>query len=344
MIGRPPAWVDRWPLRFERETLHVERPGFDGRLCERAIAAGVRLVRDRVTDVRVDRDRIVDYGTRSGERFAGVWFVDATGRRRLIARAAGIAHRRWGPPRIAVWCQRDATSAFDGTMLYLDDTADELVWVWEIPITPDRHSVGVVMTVRRFRSLHGAGSSPADVLVGELSRFPRFRDLSPGSLQGVRTRTYRPYVSDRVSGTNWLMTGEAATLADPITAIGVTAAVRHASEAAEIIRANAHDPGAARSQLEAYDRRVRRVAGLYNLGIETLIYQPQLRRALGTRWASRAYVPLGYLTNSLYSRLRPTTAPRMAAFGVVLGLFHLWVRAWTLVARSPSGRTRPPGT
>ena len=34
-----------------------------------------------------------------------------------------------------------------------------------------------------------------------------------------------------VAGTNWLIAGEAASMVDPITANGVTAALRHAAEA-----------------------------------------------------------------------------------------------------------------
>jgi flavin-dependent dehydrogenase len=129
------------------------------------------------------------------------------------------------------------------------------------------------------------------------------------------------------------MIGEAAAFADPITSIGMTMAMRHASEAAELIIDNADSPAGAEQELSTYDRRVRDVAGLYNLGVETLMYRPLLRRAFGIRWASRAYVPLGYLTNSLYTRLKPVTRSRMTALGLVLGVLRLWVQTWLVIAR-----------
>jgi flavin-dependent dehydrogenase len=333
MVGRPRSWLHWWPLRFEHVTLHLDRQRFDELLYEKARSASVTFVWDHVTDIRFDGDRIVGFGTRSGRWFAGDWFIDAAGRRRLIARTAGIDRDEWGVPRISLWSHCDAAMGFEGTMLHLNGRSDDLTWAWEIPISAHRQSVGVVMPLSRFQSLRRTGRSLAEVLVDELARFPRFPAVSPSRLETVRTRTYRPFVSTRVTGANWLMIGEAAAFADPITSIGMTMAMRHASEAAELIIDNADSPAGAEQELSTYDRRVRDVAGLYNLGVETLMYGPLLRRAFGIRWASRAYVPLGYLTNSLYTRLKPVTRSRMTALGLVLGVLRLWVQTWLVIAR-----------
>ena len=59
LVGRPPRWMGRWPLRFWFETVHVDRARFDTALHEAASSAGVRFVRDRVAGVDVDQDRVV---------------------------------------------------------------------------------------------------------------------------------------------------------------------------------------------------------------------------------------------------------------------------------------------
>jgi flavin-dependent dehydrogenase len=277
MIGRPSPWVHRWPLRFEEVTLHVNRQSFDACLHQKAVEAGVMLVRDRVCDMRFNGDRIIEYDGRSGGRFTGTWFIDATGRRAVIARAAGIARRTWEPQRIALWCQHEADAAFEGTMLYLDDRDEDLTWAWLIPISTGRQSVGVVMSLSRFRALRDEGRSPAEVVADVSTGLPEFGNITPASVRGLRSRTYRPVVSSRVTGVNWLMVGEAAAFSDPITSMGVTAAMRHAAEAAELILRDVRHPGTAGPALAAYDRRVRHVAVLYNLAIESLPYRPVVR-------------------------------------------------------------------
>jgi len=334
LVGRPPQWLHRWPLRFEQVTLHLDRPGFDQRLYEGALDAGVEFVWDQVRSVHFAGDRIVGWGGSSGERYAASWFLDASGRRRVVARAAAIGMRRWGIDRISMWSHYEASPVFAGTVLHLDDQADQLSWGWQIPVATDRESIGVVLPLRRFRVLRQAGRPLLPVLADVLDWFPGLSPIALNRLEPVRTRTYRPYVSDRVAGANWMMIGEAAAFVDPLTSIGVTSAIRHASEAAQLIIQHPAASEQANRHLAAYDRRVRDIAALYNQAVEELLYRPQLRQRLGMRWASRAYVPLGYLTTSSYTRLNPVTPRGRAGFAVVLAFFRAWVRSWVWVSRN----------
>ena len=333
LIGRPPEWVRRRPLRFEYQTAHLDRLQFDEQLFEVARGAGVEFEWDHVRRVDFHGESIVGFQTRSGRRLSGDWFVDASGRRRLIARSAGIESRRWGVPRISLWSQCTCPMAFEGTMLYLDGSADELTWAWEIPLAACRTSVGVVMPQTAFRHLRAVGDLPAQILVDELARLRRRRGNGVAGLETVGVRSYRPDVVSLVARANWMMAGEAAALVDPLTSIGVTLAMRHASEAARLIIAHVRSPHPAGPALAEYDRRVRLFAGLSNSGIDELMYRPRLRRAVGIRWASRAYVTLGYGTSSLYTRLAPITPMRAAAVNALFRAGSGWVRAWRVVGR-----------
>lgn len=52
---------------------------------------------------------------------------------------------------------------------------------------------------------------------------------------------------------------------------------------------------------------------------------------------------LGYGTNSLYTRLKPTTRGRMMTLGVLIAGYRMWVHAWLALARNRS-RTGPAGS
>jgi flavin-dependent dehydrogenase len=329
--GRPPAWVKRWPLRFEASTLHVDRWKFDAVLYELASEAGVEFVWDGLESIVLSNDRVVECRSRSGRRVAGRWFLDASGRARLLARSASIGRKHYGQARIGLWTEVEAPMREETTTLYLDDGPDQLSWIWEIPIAADRQSLGVVLPLERFRKQRTDGSSIEEILVRELHRHKAFRDLPPDALGRVETRTFRSYVHERTVGANWLMIGEAAALVDPLTSLGVTCALRHASEAVQVIGRRTGDDEA--RALAAYDRRVRRVAALYNGSIDALMYSPAVRQSMGLRSAARAYVILGYAVNSLYSRIRPTTRVRRAAMELVLRVFTLWTRTWLALAR-----------
>ena len=74
----------------------------------------------------------------------------------------------------------------------------------------------------------------------------------------------------RVAGTNWLITGEAAAMVDPMTANGVTAALRHASEASRILIESRRRQRIPYLAAAMYSRRVLGLAMNFNRGIVQL--------------------------------------------------------------------------
>ena len=77
---------------------------------------------------------------------------------------------------------------------------------------------------------------------------------------------------------------------------------------------------------------------LYNSAIESLIYESPVRRAFGLRAAGLAYVLVGYGTNTLYTRLRPTTRAKTAVLATIVSAMRLWRRAWLAAARAAARR------
>jgi len=113
-------------------------------------------------------------------------------------------------------------------------------------------------------------------------------------------RTYKG-----VCGPNWIIVGEAASQSEPITGNGVTAALRHTAEASSLIckyRDQGRIPFPARA---AYNMRVLQVGSFFNSLIEKFFYQPPLRARLGLFGTARTYTVPAWLTNLMYSRMRP---------------------------------------
>jgi flavin-dependent dehydrogenase len=318
--------MGRWPLRFRFETVHVDRARFDTALYEAAVSAGVRFVRDRVADIDVDQDRVVRCWTQLGKPLTARWFIDGSGRARLFARAFGIGRIEFGPTRVAIWGQCEAPQRLDGTMLYLDDGPADLRWAWEIPLTPQRQSVGVVISHAEFQERRHSRIASDAILRDILAGFPGITRWGAEELHAAHVRSVRCYTHRRVAGGNWFMVGEAAAFVDPLTSTGVSAAMRHGVEAAEIIRSG-RQPRAKRA-LQRFDRRVRSMSNLYNNAIEALLYAPGVRRNVGIRWAARAYVILGFGMSALYARIGGIGAARHAGVLGIAGCYRLWMHGW----------------
>ncbi len=159
--------------------------------------------------------------------------------------------------------------------------------------------------------------------------------MEAADLQGVQVRGVRNYTHERVSGRNWMMIGEAAASVDPLTSSGVSSAMRHGIEAAAIIERCGRRE--ATRALRRFDRRVRSVSALYNEAIEALLYSTAVRNRIGTRWAARAYVILGFGMSALYSRIGASGGARHAAILALASLFRLWLGGWRVAARLRRG-------
>lgn len=136
-----------------------------------------------------------------------------------------------------MWTYFPVTDPVQGTTLYMDPPPTEyLDWIWEIPISPQTVSVGVVTTGELMKSKRDQGLSVEEIYRQELAKFPRFEPLLPsGPVGEMNVTSFKCRVYLGVARPNWLICGEAASMVDPITSNGVTAALRHASEASSLI-------------------------------------------------------------------------------------------------------------
>lgn len=331
----PPPVIRRRPLGFETVTLHVDRTGLDSRLFAHARALGTEFLWERVASVETAAGRVAGCSTASGRRIDARWFIDASGAARVLARAMDIPVAVYGRRKVCLWTYFDTRPLHDGTAFFVDNGDAYLTWVWDIPISPQRTSVGLVLPADALRERRRSGGTLQRVLFEELSRHPRFRGLleTQPAFEVERT-SFQPYVTTRICGANWMMIGEAASLPDPLTGNGVTSGMRHARHAVEAILAAGSGEQVAVARRRAYDQHVFRLGHAFNAHIENAVYRHPLRHGLGLKTATYVYTFFAFFMNALHARFEPRGRVEMAIFSLLFTAARAWVGGWILAARA----------
>ncbi|HEY6332244.1 MAG TPA: NAD(P)/FAD-dependent oxidoreductase [Blastocatellia bacterium] len=351
--AQPKEWFRRRPISFEVVTLHVDRVEMDRRIFEVAERLGTGFLWSRVSKIETHEGRVIAIRTGDNKRFTARWFIDASGQARLFARAFNIPKVEYGKPKVCVWARFKTAIHNEGTTFYVDpDPGEYLAWIWEIPIRPLVSSIGCVMPADRMKNLHSAGQDVKAIFTAEIAKHTRLARLAAAEPNfEIYTCSYRTYVHERVCGDNWFMVGESASLPDPLTSNGVTAAIRHSKEACAFITETERRHGGKESQSPiitpartrwVYEKNVRGMGHVFNHSIETAIYATELRKGLGVRSAQKVYTAFSYTINALYSRWQPRTPFRSKLFGWLLSGVWTWIEWWALVG-SATMKFRPLG-
>lgn len=331
----PRDWLGEPPLNIELKTLHVDRLRLDQELLTLALEAGVRVVPDKVTRVERMGRRVSAVQTAVGETYSGDWFIDASGiGASLFGREFNLPKVDHGPAKVAIWRYYPVTDPVQGTTLYMDPSPTQyLDWVWEIPVNPHSVSVGVVTTGEAMKAKRDAGLTVEEVYRQELARFSRFEALLREPVGELNVTSFKCRAYSGVAGPNWLICGEAASMVDPITSNGVTAALRHAAEAsALIVRYGARGSLPLRARI-CYSSRILQMAKFFNEGIEKVVYEPPLRNRIGLGKAGKIYTGPAWSMNVVYARLKPFGVFSTLLLNSILGAFRLSARAYYQLCR-----------
>ena len=321
----PSAWLGDKPFRVELRTLHVDRLKLDQELLNIARTQGVEWLHDKVVGIERDGKKIAAVVTASGSRISAPWFIDASGfGGSAIAREFNIPAITSGPPKVALWAYFPVTEAIEGTTLYMDPSAEDyLDWIWEIPIQEKGVSVGYVLSGAAMKALRAEGLSVEEIFRRQLTKFPRFAAaLEASNIDKVHVTSFRCRAHVKTAGPNWMMAGEAASMVDPITANGVTAALRHASEAASMIRRFQSTGVLPRRVRTCYSARVLLLAKFFNGGIEKIVYEPPVRNHIGLARSGVIYTAPAWSMNAVYARLKPTGMLSTGLVALALSAFR----------------------
>jgi len=328
----PGEWLGKPPFNIDLRTLHVDRSQLNRAIREIFLASGVTLIADRVVQVETTGRSVDAVLTASGERIASKWFLDASGSAAsLFPRTFKLPAYEYGPHKVAMWDYFSVSESIEGTTLHTDGAGPRYMeWVWQIPIHPDTISVGYVSPGESVKEKRQRGLTVQEIFLAQLERFPDLRGLVQ-STDSPRTTSFRCRVYANIAGPNWLVAGEAASMVDPMTSNGVTAALRQGAEAAELIIRYRNRGRISRLAGAMYGQRVLSLARFFNSAIENVLYDWPIRNRIGPFQAGDMYTIPAWSLNVVYSRLRPrgfvsTTFFRLLVGSLrsLIGLFH-WI-------------------
>jgi 2-polyprenyl-6-methoxyphenol hydroxylase-like FAD-dependent oxidoreductase len=283
-----PAHASTVELPFGHASLSCERALLDAALLEAAEAAGVSIVRGRVTGIvregaRVAGLTLLDAGGAAGEIHAR-WTVGADGCGSVVARAAGLTTRSWKRPRFAIGGHYTGFGAFDGFIeMYVGGGA----YFALNPLGRDRTNVMVVVAKRQLEAWsrfvdRGIAGKAAELAQGRRS-FADAQLEGPRAAIGPLAHDVRAPIADGL-----VLAGDAAGFLNPFTGQGVFLALTSAEGAAAAIVASARDRAAetaafarfAATRASDFAAR-RRVSGL----VGALVDLPPLARRAAARLA-----------------------------------------------------------
>lgn len=248
-------------------TYHVDRGRFDELLLNHAAELGADIYQPaRVISTRFEDDHASVTVLTDGrtQDFTCKLVVDSSGRKTFLGQELDIKvpDPYFNQYAVHSWFRgldRDSLSDSDekGDYIYIHFLPVTDSWVWQIPITEDITSVGVVTQKSRFAEFDGSREEYFWETVGSrpqlLEALRATEQLRPFKVEGDYS-----YSMKSVCGDRWMLIGDAARFVDPIFSSGVSVALNSARLAAQdIVRAVEADDFS-KASFEGYETVLRR--------------------------------------------------------------------------------------
>ncbi len=214
----------------------VDRSVFDEVLLDHAASLGCEVREEtRVVEVERDGDKVTGLVLEDGTKIVADYYVDASGVSGILRRKVDVDIDSPTTLRnIAVWdywqnAEWAVEIGVDGTRILI--LSVDYGWLWFIPLSPTRTSIGLVVPVEYFKK---TGMKPADLYEKGLKDEPLLRKLMANATpEGKFTTTNDwSYIADKLYGENWFLAGDSCGFADPILSAGLTLAMTGAKQVA----------------------------------------------------------------------------------------------------------------
>ena len=225
-----------WSEQARQLAMQVDRERYDDILLRHAEKLGASVYQPaQVRSVAREGDRVTGLTLADGSTVEARWYVDASGAAATLRRALDIPiDLPTKLQNIAFWDYWENTewvTRFPGGATRVLVLSIGTGWIWFIPLSPTRTSIGFVCPREFYKD---SGRKPEEMYLWALQQEPMIRDLTAKASREGKVRATRDwsFVADQVAGPNWLLVGEAAGFADPILAAGLTLTQTSAREAA----------------------------------------------------------------------------------------------------------------
>lgn len=226
----------------------VQRGDLDRLLLELARRSGVVVVRDLVRDIDFPDEAVLRL--RSGAEVRARIAIDASGRSGVIARR-GLRVQEDSYRTVAICGMWDCESHDSHTRIesYRDG------WAWSVPVSPTRAFLTVMIDTHATTTVRGAG-----LLATYEAELAKTRFIQRGSFAGgVWACDASLYHASSYTGTQYLLTGDAASFVDPLSSYGVKKAMSSAWLAATVVNTCLLHSDLRSTALEYFENRERQV-------------------------------------------------------------------------------------
>jgi flavin-dependent dehydrogenase len=248
---------------------HVDRASFDHLLLQTAEKHGVRVLqRARVgkiltrPDGRVEGVRFTEDGhTRD---VFGRYVVDASGQSRLVSR--GLTPLRWEDDlkNVGIWRYYDGYEPLpDAEDIMIEAVPGVGGWLWGIPLSDERLSVGYVVHTDVVSRALSAGRTTEDLYEAALAASTQAARMVAPARQHGGQHTARDFshAAEQFAGPGWLAVGDSAAFVDPLFSSGVWLGTSGAWLASISLDACLEDEQHEELALRRYEELYRRIVG-----------------------------------------------------------------------------------
>jgi 2-polyprenyl-6-methoxyphenol hydroxylase-like FAD-dependent oxidoreductase len=148
----------------------------------------------------------------------------------------------------------------DGTLIKMVRGKDR--WIWMIPITAKKTSIGIVLDGETFKRLR---LSPEEAYHEILKENPMANHQMSRArrITEVHATGEFSFRSKRLYGDRWVLAGDAAGFIDPVWSSGVFIAVLSGEKAADMLDRVLREPARRPAEFKRYERRIGQVMDLY---------------------------------------------------------------------------------
>ena len=209
---------------------NVPRTKFDKTIFDLALREGVQFYKTAAKiekagkgdELKLSDDTIAA----TGDFFNGQpdLIIDATGRSRTISRLLDIPTKSGYRKDIAVFAHLSGAQKIEPYNIHLHRL--EKGWSWRIPL-PDRISVGVVIDPKHLKQYGATKEEQYDNYLQSEEVLKKFTANAKRETGVVEYSNYQ-LISQKMYGTNWVLTGDAGGFLDPIFSSGLFLAIKGA--------------------------------------------------------------------------------------------------------------------
>jgi FADH2 O2-dependent halogenase len=269
----PPARTGEFAIEFgefpqegieQDYTYHVDRQKFDLLLLKHTESLGSKIYQGiHVLKVLFEDDQAAGVQIKVADNKIDLSckiVVDASGRNTLLGRQLGLKIKDpiFNQYAVHAWFENvDKGVAHTADFIHVYFLPVERGWVWQIPITDEIASVGVVAEKEVFKQ------AKMDVESYFQTHVNFSPDLAHAMRNARRINDFKAegdysYKMERLVGNGFLMVGDAARFVDPIFSSGVSVAAHSAKFAAERIQHALKINDVSEAVLQPYEEKLRR--------------------------------------------------------------------------------------